>query len=123
VALCAEALASARSDGEHRYDGPVLAWDSALAGSCRQQALRQGSETYYGAAGAGTSERAIGNSSQSSGAPVISRGLRMVLPVKRRMVARSTRRSTVAMAWASEGKSFFHWVKPVLAVMMVELCW
>nr|MBP7620923.1 hypothetical protein [Gemmatimonadales bacterium] len=65
-------------------------------------------------------ERGLGLTGHSSGAPEISRGVRQVLPVKRRMVARSTRRSTVAMAWASEGKRFFHWVKPVFAVRMME---
>ena len=59
---------------------------------------------------------------QSRGAPLISRGLRQVLPVKRRIVARSTSRSTVAMAWDSEGKRFFQWEKPVLAVRMMEPC-
>ncbi len=43
-------------------------------------------------------ERGLGLTGHSSGAPEISRGVRQVLPVKRRMVARSTRRSTVAMA-------------------------
>jgi len=49
-------------------------------------------------------------------------GSRKLLPVKRRMVARSMRRSTVATAWASDGKELAQFEKPVLAVITMEPC-
>jgi len=52
----------------------------------------------------------------SSGAPWISSGWRKLLPVKRRIVARSRRRSTVGTAWLSEGKKLDQRAKPTFAV-------
>ena len=46
----------------------------------------------------------------------MSRGWRKLLPVKRRMVARSTRRSTVATAWGSDGNRAVHFENAELAV-------
>ena len=51
--------------------------------------------------------------SSSRGAPTMSRGCRKLFPVNRRIVALSTRRSTVATAVASEGKRLLHLLKPV----------
>jgi hypothetical protein len=47
-------------------------------------------------------------------------GSRKLLPVKRRIVAWSTRRSTVAMALDSDGKRCFQLAKPVLAVRTMD---
>jgi hypothetical protein len=68
----------------------------------------------------GHRERGVVQSSR--GAPVMRSGSRRLLPVKRRMVARSTRRSTVATAVSSDGKRDFHLEKPVLAVITMEPC-
>jgi hypothetical protein len=46
-----------------------------------------------------------GGYSLSSGAPCTSRGCRNGLPLKRRMVASSTRRSAMAMACAGDGRN------------------
>ena len=62
------------------------------------------------------------SSSSSIGAPLMLCGWRKLLPVNRRMVARSTRRSTVATAVASEGKRLRHLENPVLAVRTMEPC-
>ncbi len=55
-------------------------------------------------------------SQSSSGAPTTSLGSRKLLPVKRRIVARSTR----PMALDSDGKRCFQAAKPVLAVRTID---
>jgi hypothetical protein len=50
----------------------------------------------------------------------MSLGFLKLLPVKRRMVAWSMSLSTVATAWASEGKKDFQLLKPVLAARRME---
>jgi len=50
------------------------------------------------------------------------RGCRKLFPVNRRIVALSTRRSTVATAVASDGKRFLHLLNPVFAVSTMEPC-
>src|SRR5271170_2573811 len=63
---------------------------------------------------------APGAAYSSRGAPRISLGSRKLFPVKRRIVAWSIRRSTVAAACTSEGKKLFHLVKPQFAVRTIE---
>src|SRR3990172_4174085 len=89
-------------------DGSMLAWSGAPAWGCESQAKRVPLDS--------------GAAQSSRGAPTISRGCRKLLPVKRRIDRKSTSRSAVATAVASEGKRFFHFVKPALAVRRVEPC-
>lgn len=55
--------------------------------------------------------------SSSRGALTISRGCRKFFPVNRRIIALSTRRSTVA----SEGKRLLHLLKPVFYVESIVM--
>ena len=97
---------------------------SSIAVSARHQSAvtRRAAACEQRAARCGTAEIGLGSVAvqSSSGAPTISLGLRKLFPVNRKIVARSTRRSAVATAVASDGKRLFHLVKPVLAVRTIE---
>lgn len=112
-----------RCSGMSRSPGPPPFWigagGSAIAGERRARPVIATCVPRALARRAGR-DRRRGYLSSSRGAPRVSRGSRMGLPPKRRIVARSTRRSTVATHSASEGKKAFQRLKPVLAITTVD---